>query len=91
MHGIHHSIVREETNSNWSSGLTLWDWLHGTLRLNVPRQEISIGVLAYREREDVTVGKILLMPFGRERAAWRLPITGSPRPESMTAPDQLLA
>jgi sterol desaturase/sphingolipid hydroxylase (fatty acid hydroxylase superfamily) len=29
MHGIHHSIVQEETNANWSSGLTLWDWLHG--------------------------------------------------------------
>jgi sterol desaturase/sphingolipid hydroxylase (fatty acid hydroxylase superfamily) len=37
MHGIHHSIVPEETDSNWSSGLTLWDWLHGTLRLNVPQ------------------------------------------------------
>jgi len=37
MHGIHHSIVREETDSNWSSGLTLWDWLHGTLRLEVPQ------------------------------------------------------
>jgi sterol desaturase/sphingolipid hydroxylase (fatty acid hydroxylase superfamily) len=32
MHGIHHSTVREETDSNWSSGLTVWDWLHGTLR-----------------------------------------------------------
>src|ERR1051325_6150409 len=53
MHGIHHSIVRGETDSNWSSGLTVWDWLHGTLRLNVPQQEITIGVPAYREREEV--------------------------------------
>ena len=37
MHGVHHSNVREETDSNWSSGLTVWDWLHGTLRLNVPQ------------------------------------------------------
>ena len=44
MHGIHHSIVRAETNANWSSGLTCWDWLHGTLRLNVPQNEIVIGV-----------------------------------------------
>jgi sterol desaturase/sphingolipid hydroxylase (fatty acid hydroxylase superfamily) len=37
LHGLHHSIVQGETDSNWSSGLTLWDWLHGTLRLNVPQ------------------------------------------------------
>ncbi|MDQ3802568.1 MAG: sterol desaturase family protein [Acidobacteriota bacterium] len=92
MHGIHHSIVREETNSNWSSGLTVWDWLHGTLRLNVPQQEIIIGVPAYREQEEVTVGKILLMPFGREKPAWQLPHNGQPaRPESTVAPDHLLA
>src|ERR1051326_886517 len=47
MHGIHHSVVERETNSNWSSGLTIWDWLHGTLRLNVPQQEIKIGVPAF--------------------------------------------
>lgn len=92
MHGIHHSIVRGETDSNWSSGLTVWDWLHGTLKLNVPQQEITIGVPAYREREEVTVGKILLMPFGREKPAWRLSHTGQPaRPVSTTAPDHLLA
>src|SRR5216684_7300753 len=28
MHGIHHSVVRRETDSNWSSGLSVWDWLH---------------------------------------------------------------
>jgi len=30
VHGMHHSIIKEEINSNWSSGLTLWDWLRGT-------------------------------------------------------------
>ena len=32
MHGIHHSIVPAERDSNWSSGLSLWDRLHGTYR-----------------------------------------------------------
>jgi len=36
MHGIHHSIASDEVNSNWSSGLSFWDRLHGTLRLDVP-------------------------------------------------------
>ena len=67
MHGIHHSIIPEETDSNWSSGLTVWDRLHGTLRLNVPQDEIVIGVPGYREPGEVELVKILVMPFGKER------------------------
>jgi len=43
-HGIHHSIVPEETDSNWSSLLNVWDRLHGTLRLDVPQDAITIGL-----------------------------------------------
>ncbi|MBA2734246.1 MAG: sterol desaturase family protein [Acidobacteria bacterium] len=78
MHGIHHSIVKKETDSNWSSGLTVWDWLHGTLKLNVPQAEINIGVPAYREPEEVKLTKILKLPFGEERPAWQLPEGGRP-------------
>jgi sterol desaturase/sphingolipid hydroxylase (fatty acid hydroxylase superfamily) len=92
MHGIHHSIIREETNSNWSSGLTLWDWLHGTLRLNVPQDEITIGVPAYRESQEATLPKILKMPFGKERPIWQLPGGEQPtRPPLSVAPHHLLA
>jgi hypothetical protein len=72
MHGIHHSAVEEETNSNWSSGLTLWDRLHGTLRLGVPQRDITIGLPAFRWPEEVTLGRILAMPFGPQRPTWRL-------------------
>ncbi len=78
MHGIHHSIVEEETNSNWSSGLTVWDWLHGTLRLDVPQDEITIGVPAYRESKDVELVKVLEMPFIEQRPTWLLPGNGKP-------------
>ena len=92
MHGIHHSIVREETNSNWSSGLTIWDRLHGTLRLNVPQDKITIGVPAYREPDDVELLKILPMPFGKQRSTWQLPDDGEPRREALPGPpDNLLA
>ena len=47
MHGIHHSDVRRETDSNWSSILSVWDYLHRTARLDVPRGETRIGVPAY--------------------------------------------
>jgi sterol desaturase/sphingolipid hydroxylase (fatty acid hydroxylase superfamily) len=73
IHGIHHSIVREETDSNWSSGLTLWDSLHGTLRRNVPEQAITIGVPAYRNPEQVTIEKIIFMPFAAQPDSWQLP------------------
>lgn len=72
MHGIHHSIVRAETDSNWSSGLTVWDWLHGTLNLNVPQQEITIGVPAYREAEDVKLTNLLKLPFIEHPPSWQL-------------------
>lgn len=76
MHGIHHSDVKEETDSNWSSGLTVWDWLHGTLRLDVPQDEITIGVPAYRDPREIGLVEILKMPFAEERPAWQTQVGG---------------
>lgn len=70
MHGIHHSDREDETNSNWSSLLSVWDVLHRTLRLDVPDERIRIGVPAYRDAGDVTIGKLLAMPFRRARNSW---------------------
>ena len=91
LHGIHHSIIRDETDSNWSSGLTLWDWLHGTLKLNVPQQAITIGVPAYRQSEEVRLSKIIAMPFVSQRPSWQLPGNREPRREALPAPDNCLA
>lgn len=63
LHGIHHSIVRDEQDSNWSSGLTIWDRLHGTYRGNVPQAEIEIGIADHRDPADVTLPRVLAMPF----------------------------
>ena len=71
MHGIHHSNREDETNSNWSSLLSAWDFLHRTFRLDVPDERITIGVPAWREARDVTFGKILKLPFIRQRDDWR--------------------
>ena len=72
LHGIHHSIVRDEQDSNWSSGLTIWDRLHGTYRGNVPQDAIEIGVPEHRDPEDVTLPRVLAMPFA-EAPTGRLP------------------
>lgn len=73
MHGIHHSVVENETNSNWSSGFTVWDWLHGTLRRDVPQEEITIGVPAYRDPRELTLPRVVAMPFEEQRDPWQLP------------------
>jgi sterol desaturase/sphingolipid hydroxylase (fatty acid hydroxylase superfamily) len=92
MHGIHHSVVPQETDSNWSSGLTVWDWLHGTLRLDVPRAAVTIGVPAYRAADEVTLGRLLAMPFGEQRPTWELRGKGQPeRSRREHAPGVLLA
>jgi len=72
MHGIHHSIVKEETDSNWSTIFSWPDYLHGTLRLNVPQQKITIGVAPYQDPAELTLGKVLELPFSPERP-WNQP------------------
>ena len=67
MHGIHHSLVPEELSSNWSSGLTLWDRLHGTLRLNVPQNHLTLGLAAYPDAKEVTYPKLMEMPFDEQQ------------------------
>jgi hypothetical protein len=73
MHGIHHSIVPAETGSNFASLATCWDRLHGTLRLDVPQAEITIGVPAYQDPRDVTLPAVLSLPCREQRDDWRLP------------------
>ncbi|MDT7952531.1 MAG: sterol desaturase family protein [Acetobacteraceae bacterium] len=70
MHGIHHSAVQAETDSNWSSGLSLWDHLHRTFRLDVPQDEIVVGVPAYRDPSELGIAASLALPFGPVRDAW---------------------
>lgn len=63
MHGIHHSVIPDETNSNWSSGLTIWDRLHGTLKPDGLRSDVTIGVDGYRNPKDLTLSNILAIAF----------------------------
>jgi sterol desaturase/sphingolipid hydroxylase (fatty acid hydroxylase superfamily) len=63
LHAIHHSIQAEEINSNWSSGLTIWDWLHGTLRTRASQESVVIGVQGFRSDRDQELGNLLVHPF----------------------------
>jgi hypothetical protein len=63
MHGVHHSTRVSETNTNFSSLLSWWDSLHGTLMLYVPQSAITIGVAGFIEPRDVTLERSLALPF----------------------------
>jgi sterol desaturase/sphingolipid hydroxylase (fatty acid hydroxylase superfamily) len=63
LHGIHHSVEPELVNSNWSSGLTIWDWLHGTLRTEVPQNAIVMGIAGFRDSEFQKLQTLYWLPF----------------------------
>lgn len=80
MHGIHHSVVRRETDSNYAVVLSCWDRLHRTLRLNVPQNEITIGVPSYRDPAEQHPAHLFRMPFEKQRP-WQLPDGSVPERE----------
>jgi len=73
MHGVHHSVVGRETNSNYSVVFSLWDRLHRSLRLNVKQAEVVIGVPGYLLPRDNRFFPLLALPFTGQRPYWRWP------------------
>lgn len=70
MHRIHHSQRPEETNSNYSFNLTLWDKLFGSYRKTATKtdQELDIGLVQYPEPEqNSALGYLLSLPFRRQK------------------------
>ena len=63
MHGIHHSTRLDERESNWSSGISLWDRLHGTFVLNIDQSNIRIGVDDPDAANDTLLLPALAAPF----------------------------
>jgi len=68
MHGIHHSVIRNETDANYSVVLRWWDQLCRSLRLNVPQSQITIGVAGFDRPRDNGLWLQLALPFRRQRA-----------------------
>jgi sterol desaturase/sphingolipid hydroxylase (fatty acid hydroxylase superfamily) len=68
MHRVHHSIIREETDSNYGFNLPWWDRLLGTYRAQpaVGHDGMTIGLEAYRDPKRVTFWRLLVLPFVRE-------------------------
>jgi sterol desaturase/sphingolipid hydroxylase (fatty acid hydroxylase superfamily) len=73
MHGIHHSQVRDETNSNYGVVFCWWDRLHHSIGLNIPQAKLKIGIAGYSSPLDNRLWSTLAMPFVRQRDYWRTP------------------
>jgi sterol desaturase/sphingolipid hydroxylase (fatty acid hydroxylase superfamily) len=71
MHGIHHSQVQRENNSNFGVVFPWWDRFHRTLGLNIAQAEIVIGIAGYSQPDDNRLRNALLMPFRKQRDYWR--------------------
>ncbi len=67
MHGIHHSIIKNETDSNYSSIFSFWDRLHKTARLNIHQDDVVIGVPGYNDKQELTIPYLLKLPFTKIR------------------------
>ena len=70
MHGIHHSVVKQETDSNYAVIFSFWDRLHRTASFNNFNNEIIVGVPSYNKPEEMTIGFLLKLPFTKIRS-WK--------------------
>lgn len=67
MHRIHHSVRRDETDSNFGFSISLWDRLFGTYRAESVDGQLglTIGLPEYRDADSQGLARLLVQPFGR--------------------------
>jgi sterol desaturase/sphingolipid hydroxylase (fatty acid hydroxylase superfamily) len=61
MHKVHHSDVRDEADSNYTSLFSFWDRIFGTFKILPNPKQIVYGVKGLKDHQ--TVAKMLLTPF----------------------------
>jgi sterol desaturase/sphingolipid hydroxylase (fatty acid hydroxylase superfamily) len=70
MHRVHHSIARDETDSNFGFNLPWWDRLFGTYRPE-PRAghtDATLGLPIFRETREMRLDNLLTQPFRKPRS-----------------------
>ncbi len=65
MHRVHHSIVRQETNSNFGFNMPWWDRLFGTYRAQpaAGHEGMTIGIEQFRAPGEQRLDRMLTQPF----------------------------
>jgi len=74
MHRVHHSIVVNETNSNFGFNLPWWDRLLGTYRDQpaAGHEAMTIGIEQFREARELSLDRMLLQPFRGPAGAYAI-------------------
>jgi sterol desaturase/sphingolipid hydroxylase (fatty acid hydroxylase superfamily) len=67
MHYVHHSRFQPETDSNYSSFLSIWDRLFRSFRLRAKPQEIELGLDHWSRSESRKLPGMLAAPFRSHR------------------------
>ena len=64
MHRVHHSVIPEETNSNFGFNLPWWDRLLGTYKAQpkAGHEEMLIGIEQFRTTRDLWLDRMLVQP-----------------------------
>jgi hypothetical protein len=91
MHGIHHSIIMEETDANWSTIFSFPDYLHRTTRLNVPQEKLILGLPVIHSENALTFGKLIAMPITAGHPAAQRPTELTRREEPLDLCKTVLA
>jgi sterol desaturase/sphingolipid hydroxylase (fatty acid hydroxylase superfamily) len=65
MHRVHHSVVYNESSSNFGFNLPWWDRLFGTYRAQpaAGHAQMTLGVDAFRTAADLRLDRLLAQPF----------------------------
>jgi sterol desaturase/sphingolipid hydroxylase (fatty acid hydroxylase superfamily) len=65
MHRVHHSILRQETNSNFGFNLSWWDRVFGTYRATPQYGPLAmtIGLEQFRDPRWLSLSSLLVQPF----------------------------
>ncbi len=65
MHRVHHSILPNETNSNFGFNLPWWDRLFGTYRAQpvAGHDEMTIGIEEFGNPRELRLDRMLAQPF----------------------------
>jgi sterol desaturase/sphingolipid hydroxylase (fatty acid hydroxylase superfamily) len=82
MHRIHHSIVFNETSSNFGFALPWWDRLLGTYRAHpaAGHEAMVIGVDAFRTKEDLKISRLLTQPWHETAGGYSINRRPEPTP-----------
>ena len=65
MHRVHHSVIPNETNSNFGFNLPWWDRLLGTYRAQpkAGHEGMTIGIEQFRTTRDLWLDRMLIQPL----------------------------